>query len=347
MSRAIIKDTVSHIEGRPYTMFMYTRNDFTDQEWQEYIDFDKKMYLSIHKKDNGTSYETYKKLLVDIENEYDSKRWLVVDEDGTLVGRGFMWHLNETSDLYKENKETVNIYLDVDCDHRRMTIGRSLYKLMVDYAKALGKNMLQSSFSVEEGKCFADCNDFKIESERFLQELSVKDIDLDQLKTWAGGRRKILIVQDIPEDILEEYCQLYSKCGAMAPDYEGDFTASEQLTPKGLRLREAEFKERGILQYTAIAVEEDGRLSGMTELDYGEGNPKEVDQGLTGVLPSYRQQGIGRQLKSALLLHILRVNPQAETVHTANNHRNHGMLKINEALGFKKTLPHYLVTKRI
>jgi len=133
----------------------------------------------------------------------------------------------------------------------------------------------------------------------------------------------------------------------MAPDYDGDYTASEQTTPAARRKNEKYWKSKGIVQYTAVSIESDGKLSGMTELDYFEKNSSHVDQGLTGVLKEYRGNKIGLQLKAALLLHMNQVNPSMKIIQTANNKKNVAMLAINETFGFQSYFNHYLVTKKL
>jgi len=323
------------------------RNNFNDIEWDEYIDYERKMYLDANQKENDTTREIYIQMLTDKVSDYEQNRFLLLDSSGKIVARSFIWYFKKTSDMYENFALEADMFLDVLPDHRQKGLGSLVMRELLAFAQSINKDKLQSSFSTDAAKAFMEKFNFKIASERFLSELKVEDIDISKMKQWASGPKKIEIYQTIPEDIVTEYCKLYTACGLMAPDYEGDFTATEQLTPHGLRMREQEFMEKGIILFSAISVEEDGTLSGMTELDYGEGYFKQVDQGLTGVLPNYRGQGVGKQLKAALLLYVLDKNPKAEVIHTANNVKNYAMLSINEEMGFNKTKPHYLVTKTL
>jgi GNAT superfamily N-acetyltransferase len=56
---------------------------------------------------------------------------------------------------------------------------------------------------------------------------------------------------------------------------------------------------------------------------------------MTGVFPQYRNKGLGRWLKAAMLDKVLKERPQAKYVRTGNADTNVAMLKINTALGFK------------
>jgi len=56
---------------------------------------------------------------------------------------------------------------------------------------------------------------------------------------------------------------------------------------------------------------------------------------MTGVFPQYRNKGLGRWLKAAMLDKVLKERPQVKYVRAGNADSNAVMLKINTALGFK------------
>lgn len=86
---------------------------------------------------------------------------------------------------------------------------------------------------------------------------------------------------------------------------------------------------RSILRWTLAAREKSsGRLAGFTELMLNPAKPLVAQQGNTGVLEIYRNQGLGRWLKAAMLRRLCQERP-------GNADSNAPMLKINTQLGFQ------------
>ena len=325
----------------------YIRNEFTEKEWQEFIEYDDDHYKSTFNEKSNASFDVKKSCYTDTSSDAINHRWLLI-LDCKIIGRAAVSYFTESSASYEDNKDVAEMFIDVHHMFRRRGYGTYLHNIVLNKLKEDKKTKIQSNYILDCSEKFCNKFNYKIDSARSISRLYKDDINFERVAEWSKlSQREILIFNTVPDKYLDEFCKLYTACGRMAPDYEGDYTASEQTTAIERRANEKIWKEKGIIQYTAVSVEADGTLSGMTEMDFFEMSPSQVDQGLTGVLEAYRGCKIGLQLKAALLLHFNKVNPSMEFIHTANSKKNVAMLAINEALGFKSYFDHFLITKRL
>ena len=80
-----------------------------------------------------------------------------------------------------------------------------------------------------------------------------------------------------------------------------------------------------------VTMENNGEISGLTELRYNPAFKNVIKQELTGVKEKYR----GKWLKASMLLELRKQLPEVKIIRSENVINNAPMISINDKLGFK------------
>ena len=138
----------------------------------------------------------------------------------------------------------------------------------------------------------------------------------------------------IPDDLIEDFCILWTEVDSQQP--LGELDSRDIATPEIRREYEKHYAEMGYKMLTLLSQEEDGTLSGITEVRQHNTNKMQIIQDLTGVKDQYRGRGLGKWLKAEMAFLIQEKFPEAKYIHTGNASENDAMLSINHRMGFKE-----------
>ncbi|MFN8497422.1 MAG: GNAT family N-acetyltransferase [Anaerolineae bacterium] len=265
-------------------------------------------------------------------------RWTAWRDDGqAILGQGVvdMWQV-------QDNQHLAFVQLEVRPEERRQGIGTALLGRMAATVHAAGRSTLmgRALANVPAGAAFAERVGATAGLPSRRNQLDLRDLDPALMRRWieraqerAAGFCVGFWGDTYTEDALAAVVQMLS---AMNDAPHDDHIEDEIWTVDELRDVEATYKAQGLVRWTMYAQEtRSGAYAGYTEVYWSPLQPTLLQQGDTGVLPAYRNLGLGRWLKAAMILRVLAERPSVRFVRTGNADANEPMLNINHEMGFR------------
>ena len=313
------------------------------EKWKKYHEFRRIRHLETTPDDPYLPDEIVEKaILNDYRNElmYQKRYCIYDDSESKQIGSIFVQTFSEKDPSYESNKHLALFDISILKNYRKKGIATQSLKNIIDFAKEHSLTVAISQTYEDDGREFLKRIGAKAAYAAKENRLQMNEVDWNMVKDWISEAEslnpdtKIVKFTQVPGDIIEKYCQIYTETANQAPLDDLDLK-NMVFSPEVMRKREEDFKKIGFTNYTMITLEPDGDISGLTEILRMPDKKTMLSQNLTGVRDKYRDRKLGKWLKALMLLDMKERFPEVTVVTTGNADSNAPMLSINHRLGFK------------
>lgn len=260
---------------------------------------------------------------------------------GEQIGALGIYYEKDSSSSFNERKDEMQFTLKLLKDFASKGFEQKALIKVYEIAKENYRKLLISNTMDDDGKYFLKSIGAEEASVTRTNKLDYNDINWEMLKEWVREGKsinpdlKLKIFKDsIPEKLLVSFCKTKEFSYNQAP-IDNLQTGKVTVTPESERATEKRYKELGIITETAVIINKNNEVLGLTEL-LNFGNVDFFDQQITGVLLEQRGKKLGKWLKASLLMYVKDKYPGKNQIMTSNAESNDAMLAINDKLGFRK-----------
>lgn len=243
----------------------------------------------------------------------------------------------------EENKHMAQFDITVLSKYRQQGMGYRLLGLIEEKTRHLNRRLLLTNTHqrIAGGAIFMERIGAKKGLEAHTNQLRMDELDLNLIDKWFNRGETHLVDFELslwegayPEEQITKIAELIELTNQQP--YDDLEIEDTHMTPEQIRQLEKNLFARGNIRWTCYVMDRaTAEFAGYTEVIWNPNRPDLLRQEMTGVFPKYRNKGLGRWLKAAMLRKVLSDLPQVKYVRTGNADSNTAMLKINNELGFK------------
>ncbi len=322
----------------------FDRMGASDTEYEAVAALSNSVRLEALPDDPPTSVEQMKLELQNIPSIVELSMW-VAWEDGWAVGRA-----DVAVPHMETNNHLVQFNVAVASGSRRQGLGTRLLASLTPVARREGRRLMLATTrsTIPAGEAFLAAIGGEMGLATHMNQLEMADLNRDLVRSWqeraaerAAGFELVLWEGSYPTEELESIAAVKQAINTMPTD---SLNVEEfRWTPEQLRQLDESLEAQGEVRWSMFARDRaTGRYAGYTELYWNPAKATIAQQGDTAVLSEYKNRGLGRWLKAAMLDKLARERPGVERVRTGNAQSNAPMLKINEELGFRPAMTELL-----
>ena len=266
------------------------------------------------------------------------QRWLLLDDRFSAVAAAWMSYDTALSPDYESSMDMCQMHISVAPAYRRKKIATHILKHLIDEAVREGKNRVRAEADNPLALDFCKHLHGKKVHQEMQHRLYMRDVDWQFVEAWLEKAKAkspgtaVEFFKECPESDIEEFCRIYTEIINQRPI--GDMKQELITTPESRRIEERNLHSRGVDWYTMISREQDGHLSGLTDIMHNPDEPYRIIQYFTGILSKHRRKSLAKRLKGEMLASIAKHFPDVEYITTSTAQDNLPMRTINKQLGF-------------
>lgn len=310
-------------------------SDLTENQWQEYYNLRLLLDESL---DSQTLFKSFSDLQKKLKNISDDKsRRIIITKNGKFIAIIFLERLEK--DFFFNAR--LDFYFDCLLYDIESDMVNLVKKCIIDFKQPNEPVYYQaSSFKHVEliknlgGKLSDDSLSFK---------LDLDDIAWDNINSWyKNGKNnnqdlKLKIYKGLPKNKqrAQEILTLWEMVDRDIPNEENycDFFSDRSYVTDGIK----ENSEYGVIDYfCTLSNKNDNKIIGLTHVVFNPYKPNYAGQSISGIVTEYRNRGLCKYLKAAMLKKILKDYPdKLKGIRTSISRVNYPILKITKQMGFR------------